>query len=54
MLKDDRLAGRIAGHVDLYAIRKGEVTLYADLRHGAGVEAVVQFVECHGGLAQVA
>lgn len=34
--------------------RKGKPTLFTDLRHGAGVEEVVQFVERHGGLLQVA
>lgn len=39
---------------DADAGRKGKTTLFTDLRHGAGVEAVVQFVERHGGLVQAA
>ena len=39
---------------DAKAGRKGKPTLFTDLRHGVGVEAVVQFIERQGGLRQVA
>ncbi len=39
---------------DAEAGRKGKPTLFTDLRHGEGVEAVVKFIERHGGLIKAA
>lgn len=39
---------------DADAGRKGKPTLFTDLRHGQGVEAVVRYIERHGGLVEAA